>query len=344
MISIRKNFSDRNKAVIRGDIARIALLAVITTLLWCTLYNRWTAESWRTPLTYLSEPEKGDVIGFLAAVRVARDGHSSFFEFTDVPELGAPHVANWDDVPATEKPLVLMTGFLARIIGLFAAANAMVLLGHVLAAISFYIACRLLNGAWEWSLAGAMVFALSRYAFAHGLHHITVAYCWHVPLCLVVCEWLIRGEGIKPGERRFWFALIVAFVAGVQNVYYTYLFAQFVLFGGLYQGWRAGWGRLLPAAAIVGTSALAFLLMNLTSIFYHLVNGDNQGAVVRDYHWMEIYGLKLVDLVIPPPDHVFPPFAAWGAHHVSEVLLAPGESPPTAYLGLLDPFCRWRRS
>jgi hypothetical protein len=335
MISIKKIFAKEEWAIIRVDIARVALLAVVAALLWCTAYHRWTPESWQTPLTYLSEPEKGDVLGLLADVRAAEDGHFYPFEFTDIPELGAPHTANWNDYPTTEKPIILLMGWLARGVGIFAAANFAVLLGQVLAVVGFYTACRLLNASWIWSCAGALVFAFSRFAFAHGLHHLTVAYVWHVPLCLVVCEWLMRGEGIKLGERRFGFALIVAFITGVQNVYYTYLFVQLVFFGGLIQAWRRGWRQALPAAAIIGTSAAAFALMNLNTIVYHMVYGENVAAVVREYRWLEIYGLKLVDLVVPPPDHVLPPFAAWGANHLKEVVLSPGEMPPTAYLGLL---------
>ena len=216
-------------------------------------------------------------------------------------------------------------GLLAEGMGIFAeGANFAVLLGHVLAAVAFYTACRLLNCSWIWSFAGAFAFAFSRFAFAHGLHHLTVAYEWHVPLCLLVCEWLLRGEGIRLGERRLIFALFVAFVTGVQNVYYTCLFVQFVFFGGLLQGLRRGWREALPAAAIIGTATGAFLLMNLNTILYKLVNGAASGAVVRNYHWLEVYGLKLVDLVVPPPDHAFPPFADWGTNHLSEVMLSPG--------------------
>jgi hypothetical protein len=335
MISIKNVGWSGERVALRAELGRMAFLAAITILLWCTIYHRWTASSWQTPLTYLSDSAKGDVIGVLAGIRAARDGHISPFEFTNIPELGAPDTADWDDYPIPEKPLICGMGLLARAIGIFAAANVAVLLGQVLAAVSFYAACRFLNASWVWSLAGGLVFAFSRYAFAHGLHHITVAYFWHVPLCLVVCEWLIRGDGIKLQEQRFRLAVFVAFITGVQNVYYTFLFMQLVLFGGLVQAWRRGWRQAIPAAALIGTSAAAFVLMNLNSIVFSLVYGENPAAVVRNYRWMEVYGLKLVDLVVPPPDHAFPPFAAWGANHINEVLLSPGEMPPTAYLGLL---------
>jgi phosphoglycerol transferase len=325
----------REWAVIRLDLVRAALLALMTGLLWCAIEDRWTAESWQTPLTYLSDPAKGDVLITLAGIKAAEEGHLRPFFFTNVPELGAPFVANWDDFPATEKPLTCLTGLLARMIGLFAAANFAVMLAQVLAAVSFYAACRLAGGSWPWSFAGALAFAFSTYAFSHGLHHLPVTYYWHIPLCLLVCGWIFRGEGLRFGGGRFLFAIAVAFVTGIQNVYYTGLFAQFVLIGGLVQAWRRGWNKALPAVAVVGTAAAAFLLMNLNTIFYGFFHGGNERAVVRDYHWLEVYGLKIVDLVVPPPDHPFPLFAAWGTQHVKEVLLSPGESPGSGYLGII---------
>jgi len=86
---------------------------------------------------------------------------------------------------------------------------------------------------------------------------------------------------------------------------------------------------------VVGSSAVAFLLMNVNTFFYHLAHGGNDSIVVRNYRWLEIYGLKMVDLVMPPPDHPLPFLASWGAAHLKEIVLAPGEFPPTAYMGIV---------
>jgi phosphoglycerol transferase len=331
----KKIITESGRTVPRLDLMRGALLAVLAGLVWCTFYDRWTVESWQTPLTYLSDPAKGDVIGFLAQFKAAEEGHLCPFLFTNVPELGAPYVANWDDFPIPEKMILWLTGLLARLVGLFAAANLFVMLGQMLAAVSFYAACRILGGGWILACAGGLVFAFSTYAFAHGLHHLPVLYYWHVPLCLVVCQWIFCEEGIKWGERRLVFALVVALITGLQNVYYTNMFVQFVLFGGLLQAWRHGWRKLGPALAIAGTAVGTLLIMMSNTFFYHLVYGPNDTAVSRDYKWLEIYGLKLVDLVVPPPDHPFAPFAAWGTGHLKEVILSAGESPPSGYLGIL---------
>lgn len=318
---------------VRAELLRAAALAVVAVLLWCAHYDRWTAASWQTPVEYLTDVDKSDVLIVLAWGQAAAGGHISPVFYNNVPELGAPGVANWNDFPLPEKPIFIAIGWLAHAIGLFAAENAILMAVQVLAVLGFYAAARMLGSSWEWAAAGGIVFAFSRYEFAQGLHHLAITSVWHVPLDLVVCEWLFRGEvGLR--GRNFLLALLLAVATGAQNVYYAVLFGQFVLFAGLYQAWRGGWRQALPAVAILGGLVATFLFMNLHTLIYRLANGPG-GAVVRVYQWLEVYGLKLVDLVIPPPDHPFPPFADWGQGHLHEVVLSPGEMPPTGYIGLI---------
>jgi hypothetical protein len=221
-----------------------------------------------------------------AEVKAAKEGHFAPFQFKTVPELGAPYEGNWSDFPLTEYFQYYVPGLLARVIGVFAAVNFAIMMEFVLAAVAFYTACRLSRCSWIWSFAGAVVFAFSRYVFAHGAQHITCTYCWHIPLCILVGRWIFMEKGIQFGEWRFVFALCVAYVTGVQSPYYTNMFAQFVLFGGLTQWWlQRNWRASLPAATIIVTAAASFLLMNMGTFVYHFVHGPNSGAVDRSYHW-----------------------------------------------------------
>ena len=72
-------------AALRADLLRAAALAVLTALAWCAVYDRWTAESWQTPITYIADPIKSDVIGLLAGVRATRDGHYLPFQSANIP-------------------------------------------------------------------------------------------------------------------------------------------------------------------------------------------------------------------------------------------------------------------
>ena len=71
--------------------------------------------------------------------------------------------------------------------------------------------------------------------------------------------------------------------------------------------------------------------MNLDTWTYKLVNGPNTGAVVREYKWMEIYGLKIVDLIIPPITHHSSVLAGFALQHRADAPLQDEGS----YLGIL---------
>lgn len=322
----------------RPDVRYAALLAFLCVMIWCAVYNRWSVKSWQTPIVYTSDLSRGDVLAQFANIKAAQDGHILPLLPTNVPELGAPFVANWDDFPMTEKSLYWMMGFCAKFMGIFASANFAAMLEDVLAAVSFFVACRLLNCQRIWAFAGGLIFAFARFGFAHEIHHIPTAYIWHLPLCMVVCRWVTCGDGLKMRGGQFIFSLVVAVITGVQNPYNTNIFVLFLLIGAAVQVWRKwNWQAAIPALTLVGASAVAFLFMNSNTFLYHLRNGGNADAVVRSYQWMEFYSLKFVDMMMPPPDHRFPPFAAWATGHLNpaDLRLSPGELPPTAYLGLV---------
>ncbi len=317
----------------RGDAARLAGLALVTVLVWCYLYNRFEGWAWKAPIEYGTNPDASDAKNALASIKAASDGHIWPMLQRTVPELGAPFGAHWSDFPSGEEFLVCGLGIAARVMGLFPAFNFGLLMAFVLAAAGFYVACRLLRYDWIWSCCGALLFAFSRYAFAHGEHHIALVYYWHIPLCLLVCHWLSARQGVALWGRKHLFALGVAAVAGAQNVYYTNMFLQLVLLAGFFQFIRRDGRAALPALSVTAVALATFLLTCSDTFYYHLVNGANPGAVARNYQWLEFYALKVVDLVMPPPDHAFALFGDWGKSYFSGVLV-PGETPPPCYIGI----------
>jgi len=177
---------------------------------------------------------------------------------------------------------------------------------QILAALSMYAVCRLLDGEWRWSIAAALAYGFAPYAFAHRQHHLDLTFYWHVPLCLLVTRWLSVSEGLPMRGAKFLFAIAVGFVTGLQNQYYTFMFIQLAARGGLAQWVRRGWSAFLPALAVCASSMLGFLVVSLDAIVFQFVHGRNPGAIVRNYGDIEFYALKLVDLFIPfPGDRLF---------------------------------------
>ena len=73
----------------------------------------------------------------LATLKPRTTGTSTPLGLVEVPALGAPHGASWNDFLRQHKLQYMLAGGLARTVGLFPAANLLVLIAAVLAALSF---------------------------------------------------------------------------------------------------------------------------------------------------------------------------------------------------------------
>ena len=114
-----------------------ALLTALVASLWCLTTGRTSLEAWRVPVDY-----SHDALFTLGLLRAAQGGHLLPVGPIAVPELGAPHVAGWNGFLRQHKAQYWLAGGLARAIGLFPAANLLVLLATVLAALSFLMVSR----------------------------------------------------------------------------------------------------------------------------------------------------------------------------------------------------------
>lgn len=293
----------------------LGLLLAIVALAWCAGNDRWSAASWGVPTAYL-EPDKGDVVHALAMMKAVGDGEFVPLAWKNVAALGAPHAANWNDWPLVEELLVVFYGLLGSLFGLFAGLNMGTIVAHLSAAAAFYIVARWEDCDRTWAFVAALAYGLAPFIFAQSPFHITTEYVWHVPLFLPIWRWIATEPGLAWGSRRFWFAVAVGFITGLQSPYWTNILCQLTLLGaGIMYRRNGSWPALKSALAVIGAAALAFALMNLDTWTYRLTEGPNPGALSREYKWMEIYGLKLVDLVIPPPTHQSDAFAAVGIRH-----------------------------
>ncbi len=126
----------------------------------------------------------------------------------------------------------------------------------------------------------------------------------------------------------------------MQNPYYTYVFCQVTLLGGVALAWKQrSRAALLSATAVVAAAAVGFFVSNVDTLSYRMIHGGGDGPVVaeRQYKWMDIYGFKVVDMFIPSFTHHSETLAKFGiAHRQASVL---NDEEGCAYLGLLGICC-----
>jgi hypothetical protein len=312
---------------VRRRVFEALALAFVVAALWCVTTGRTSREAWRTPVEY-----SADAWYTLGLLRAAEAGHMTPFGRLEVPELGAPYAASWNDFLRQHRPQYWMAGAIARALGLFPAANLLVLLAAVLSALSFQAVARHLRARWEWATAGACAFALSPFFFHRSLSHLTLAFCWPIPLAILAVGWAFACRGTLPGSRRFTAAALVAVLVGLHNIYFAALSAQFLCLAALAQGllrrsWRAAAGALALVAIL-----LAAVLLDNANLLLQRADAGPAAPLLRPYGNLERYALKPIELLLPIGEGAIVPWRAAGDAYRRAALVR-GEMGP-AYLGL----------
>ncbi len=311
---------------------------------WCLAQSKWLAQDWNFPTTY-DELIYSDFIGEAAFLKSLNDEGTLPFGWKPVTTLAAPGIGGWDSFPTPDEVLIGFFALLLRVFGIFGGINVGVVVGHLVATSTYYLVARRgFNVAMPWAFVGGLAFGLAPYQFAQQPHHIACQYIWHLPLFPLVWKWIATGADLRLGTRRFWQAAAIGFVTGLQNPYYANVFCQLVLVCGAVRAWQLrSWTALRPAAWVIGSVAFAFLLSNLDTLSYRLLQPPSAGSdssplvAEREYKWMDVYGLKLVDLFIPPVTHHSAGLARFGRNHRAASILNDEEG--SGYLGLLGIGC-----
>jgi phosphoglycerol transferase len=303
--------SQRKSGVTWVALWRAGLLVLVTALIWCAHYGKWTREAWNLPTDYA-----GDAPEILAQMRAAADGDIWPLRPKVIERLGAPYGAHWNAFPTPDKPLLLLVGGLTQVMGLFAAANVVLLLAPVSAALAFYFMARWLRVRVEWAWSGALLFAYTYQTFHRGLGHFSITFSWPVPLGLLAVWLVARSRRLEWRSAGALVCLGAALALGVANPYNLMFWVQLM-------GWAvlAQWfDRRRRANLTIGlaTMALAMAVFFASNIEVWLFVQEPEGApmIARNYAGTEMFALKPVEMLIPSSYHRWGTFASLGNRYV----------------------------
>ncbi len=308
---------------------RIAALILIVVVGWCSVRDRSSVENWGVPYDY-----RGDAPQILGWIKAASEGEYIPFAGETISRLGAPYRANWNDYPMYEKILCFSLGMASKVIGIFAASNLGILLGHILSAVSFYLCCRFMKYARTWSFVGAILFSFAYYHFWRGLGHLLLAYSYPLPWAIVTCWIIVASKRMRLGDRLSWVCLITGLVMGLSNPYNLNIFFQLLGFSLLAQYFRRRRVENLKVGLLVfGVAFIAFLAINVGTLAYNWQHGKNPAGMGRHYFEAELYALKPMEFFIPPPTHNLAALADIGNFYKASAYVK-GET-FSAYLGIV---------
>ena len=308
---------------------RVVLLALVTILVWIGHYDRWTLASWSVPTDY-----QGDSLEIFARIQAAAEGNTVPMQPQVIARLGAPFGANWSAYPTSDLPLVWALGWLARGVGLFAAANLALLLATVSAALVFYGCSRWLRARWEWAFAGALLFAFTFQTFSRGLPHLLLVFAWTVPLALLVCGFVATSHRLRLRGASGIFCFATAAVIGAGNPYTLFLFLQ-LLAWALVTQWLGArrWENIRVGLVALAAAGAAFLVVE-SPVWLFAPDTAASSPLVRNYGATERYALKPIELFLPPATHHWDALAFFGHRYVRWSDWRNGEA-FAPYLGLV---------
>ena len=308
---------------------RVALLLCAVTAVWLTYYDRWAAANWSVPTDF-----RGDSLEILARIKAAAEGDAVPLRPQVISRLGAPFGANWSAYPSSDLLLIWSFGCVAKVVGVYPAANLALLLGTVSSALAFYGCARWLRARWEWAFAGAMLFAFTFQTFHRGLAHLFIVYSWTVPLALLSAGMVAASRRLRLNAGTGAFCIATSIVIGIGNPYLLFLYLQFVGWAVVAQ-WLGARRRdnIVTGLVMIGAAVASFLIVE-SHLWLYTLDTAAASPVVRNYGGTERYALKPLELLLPPALHRWDFLAFFGRRYVRWSEWRNGEA-FAPYLGLV---------
>jgi phosphoglycerol transferase len=226
------------------------------------------------------------------------------------PDIGAPGQLDFNDFPVADSWHFLLMKLLGTILRKPAAViTYYFLLGFPLATVSTLYLLRRLGVSYGCSLLAALLFAFQPYHFFRGTGHLMLASYYCIPLAVLVGLWIFDAEATWSSSRWI-FALMIGAITSSAGVYYAFFSCYFLALAGLAALWSNGQIRhLLRALALVAIITAGLIANFLPTIEYHSRHGSNPDVGRRFPGEAEMYGLKLVPLLLPVNGHRLGPLA-----------------------------------
>lgn len=220
---------------------------------------------------------------------------------------GYPFGSSFLDYPGSDSGNHLLLKALGQLGGNFQSAlNLYYLLGFVVTYVASYLVLRRLGLSAHFSVVGAVVFDILPFHFQR-LPHLFYTWYFIVPFFYYVgflCfSW--RDKKFSTKSALQWMALLFGLLlAACFGVYYALFGVIVVAISGIAGALASKNPRPLFVAALLSGVVILGVSLNLApSLAYRFTHGPNPEVAQRAPQESEIYGLKLVQMVLPQLGH-----------------------------------------
>jgi phosphoglycerol transferase len=225
---------------------------------------------------------------------------------------GYPFGSDVLDYPVSDGGSFVILKLLGALTGSTAATmNLYVLAGFAITFVAGYFAMRTLRIGRAFSAAGSTLFTLLPFHFIRllELQHLFLGWYAVVPIFFTLAWRLYTGGAASRSVPSFMGSIVVSIALASFGLYYA-LFGMIVLvLGGVGGFVRHRATGTLAATLVAAASVIVGIGVNTApNLAYLAEHGSNPAVAQRGLNESEIYGLKLVQMLLPRADHRIPAF------------------------------------
>jgi len=287
------------------------VISVLSILILAWILELWKADI-RVPLS-----GQLDTIFNLMTIKTIID--NGWYLHNDL--IGSPFGLDAHDLPTTDGLTLILLKFLVLFLDSATALNLFFIITFPLTAITSFFVFKCLKISTSISIVISLLYTFLPYHFLRGLDHVFLAAYYMVPLITLVILSLWSNEPpflAKIQEyqgkistyilnRKSIACIIICIVLGSTGVYYAFFSCVFIVIASISAFLYKRDKRIFLSAIILITLIASSLSVNLLpSIIYNSKYGVNEEIAHRLTSESEIFGLKIIHLLLPIENHRFP--------------------------------------
>lgn len=287
------------------DIIAIVVICIVTTIFLMHYYNIRNLD-FSVPFRYTGTDEMSTLV---EAKMVQETGWNTY---TD--RLAAPYgfdnanniisgLHNFDTF--TTKIFTMLTGSYA------CGVNYTFITAFYLIAIVAYIVLRCLK-IREWiSVCGALDYAFLPFIFLRNEEHLVLSCYYFVPLLVLICLWIYEDERFLRIDRNFFkykrniAAIVMTFFIANSGIVYWQFFGCFFLCVTAFSNFiKTRQWQYIAKTFLSIVSIIVFMIIGCIPEIIDIIGGASGiTGRVRTYPDAELYGLKIIQLILPVRGH-----------------------------------------
>jgi hypothetical protein len=308
----------------------------------CFFFLFWYLQLWNADF-YIPFDYHWDALNTGASIKGMIDTHGWYVSNN---YIGAPYgFLNYDFSSNVNLDMGIMK-IISLIVPNWAfTLNVYFILTFILVTITTLFVFRKLGLSPLVSIVGSLLFAFAPYHFLQGEMHLNLSAYYLIPLFVLVCLWLFEEDfslklyrtyegGNRHVNGRAIGAILICLFTGATFIYYPYFSCFFLIIAGA--GAAIGlrkWQPLFNSLILIVIVVAVVIAFDIPALVYQIQNGSNH-AIVRLPSDSELYGLKIIQLLLPVAHNPNPFLAALADRYNNTAILNLPET-LSASLGLI---------